>query len=516
MKKSLQPTKLLAALISLFVMLTLAAPASAFIIHGGASAQLPPTARNIASAARAPGFNGTDPSLGTVTNQNGRAAFVNESGESISNVAVIYSGWYTDGTNEIDNPNDYTVYASVEYPAGTYTQVRWASATSYNVLPGENKISDYINLTEPIPAGQRFWVRTFVVVDSGEIWPLTSNLWNSEAGELGTGLVDKTMSGTISGSSVVLRPSAILATTNARLSVAAIGNSIVAGAGDGNFDNYGNIGGFARSCSNLCPMLNIAVSGTQARYQVGNISRRIDLMQKAGITHVITDWGGNDLAASRTKDQILADELSLATSFTNAGMRAIQTTITPSTQSTDGWQTVASQTITRVGYTGGTGSVRAALNTDLRTKPAPLYDVIDLANAMDTSEGSGIWGVGSTFSPYLGPVDNWVVGSGSTSTVITSNANRATDYYRFGGAIVFTSGALTGQRQLVSANTSGGTFTVSSAFTGAPSPGDTFTAYPRYVAPTGDGIHPNVTSSSLNYGGHIIILNVLRNKWLTY
>lgn len=486
--------------------------AGAFFLRGGSGVSVVQVARNFTSATRSPGYNGSAISNGTNTNQNGRAAFVNESGQSCSTAALIYSGWYTNTTNETDNANPYTVTASIEYPAGTLTQVLWSGVSSKSITAGSNIVSDYATVS--IPSGAQFWVRTYVSVTAGQTWPTSGSVTGTELGEVGVGLSDKTMGGTITGTSAVLRPSAVISPcASGKTSLAVLGDSIAAGAGDGNYDSNGNTGGFNRAATGLSPVMSIAVTGTTVQNQVisGKMNRRIDLLQKAGVTHALTDWSVNDVG-SRTAAQIQTDQLNLWNQLSTAGLKVVQTTLTPESTSADAWQTTTNQT-PKANFSGS-GSVRGLVNANIRTLPAPLYDYVEVANATETAQDSGIWGVGSTFNSHYSPVDSWTVGSGSTTTSVTSNSTRGTNYYSFGGAIVFTSGALNGTRVTVSSNTSGGTFTPSSTLASAPSSGDTFLAYPLSVAPTNDGTHPNVTGTNL--GGHYLLKDVVAAKIPTW
>ncbi len=465
--------------------------------------------RNVVSAARGPGFALAGISNGTNTTQNGRSSFFNESGKALSSLALMYSGWYTDGTNEADMPNAYTVSASVEYPSGTFTQVTWGGATSKSVAAGTNETSDMIAVA--IPVNAQFWVRGFVTVTAGQKWPISGSSLSAalgELGEVGVGLSDKTMSGTISGSSGALRPSAIVAPYVAgmkKVSLAVLGDSLAAGSGDGNFDARGNTGGYSRGATGRCPVMTIAVGGTRMQNQVlsGKMDRRMDLLRKAGVTHVLTNWSVNDVSSSRTQAQMQADMLTFWQWMQGLGIKPVQTTLTPKTASTDSWQSLANQTIDSF-FTGGSSSIRSLVNANTRGLPAPLFDYVEIANVTESTIDSGKWGCGSGFSTHLGVVDSWTVGAGSTTTSVTSNSTKATNYYQFGGALVFTSGALSGTRATVSSNTSGGTFTVPT-MASAPASGDTFQAFPSTYGPTNDGTHPNVTSTGSFLGGHYIM-----------
>lgn len=464
-----------------------------------------PVTRHIASNGRGPGAGSGSVSNGTNTTSNMRSSQFNESGVALTNLALIYAGWYTDTTNETDLPNAYTVSASIEYPAGTYTQVTWAGATSTSITAGQNIVSDFVTVN--IPANTQFWVRSFVSVTAGQVWHKSHVLDTArgEACEEGVGLSDKTMSGTITGATQGFRPSAMISKGMGfrKVSLGVIGDSITFGSGDGAFDARSNTSWIGRAASSNCPIINCSVSGTQLGNQVaaGKLSRRLDLFAKAGITHVIIDWGANDVA-SVGLGTLQTNASHVIGQVNAAGMKAVYTTITPKTTSTDKYYTTANQT-PATGYTGGASSVRSQFNDWLRGLPSSLYACIENADILETARDSCIWKAGNTQTGYLAAnTDSWTVGEGSTTTVFTSNSTQPANYYNF-GSVLFTSGALNGTFVTsVTSQTAGGSFTVPT-LASAPASGDTFKAYPFSAASTTDGLHPNV--SSLSYGGHIIL-----------
>jgi len=466
--------------------------------------------RNIASNTRAPGANGGAASNGVDTTANSRTSQVNESGKALTNLALVYSGWRTRASapSETDLPNDYTVTASIEYPSGTFTQVTWSGTTSKVITAGSNIVSDYMAVA--IPAGARFWVRSFVSVTAGGVWPTSGTMHSGSPGlelyQTGTGLSDMTMGGTIVGTSQGFRASGFLSrgTGFKKVSLGVFGDSIASGSGDGVYDTNSNTSWIGRAASGNCPILTTAIVGVTLADNVLNLTRRLDLFQKCGITHVLCAWGANDVAV-RTAPQIQADLTTLYNAIIAAGMKPVQTTTTPKSTTADFWYTEAGQTAA-AGYTGGEASVRGVVNNWVRALNAGLYDYIETADNVETARSSSIWKAGNTQTTYLAPnTDVWTVGVGATTTSVPSNSTAAADYYRF-GRIKFLTGALAGTMSgQVSGQTVGGTFTVP-ALASAPTAGDTFSAYPQFCNATNDGLHPNVSSSV--FGGHIIMKEV--------
>lgn len=462
--------------------------------------------RNVASAMRAPGQGTGGISNGTDTTTNYRSGHFNETGQTVTSLALIYCGWYVENAispnngAEGDLPNSYTITASIEYPVGTFNQVTWSSATSKVIAPGDTTVSDTIQLSTPIPPNTQFFIRGFTVVSSGGKWPTGYTLSSADSGESGIGLTDKTLGGTISGSYSGNRPNAAVGIVPyaKKLCLAGLGDSIMTGSGDGGFDSHGNTAWLGRAATGICPFQAISVVGVGLAAQAvsGKMNRRLALLRKSGITDAVLAWGINDAG---TAAQLLANALNVASQVSALGIRVWYTTLTAQASDTiDKWYTTINQV-------PGSNLVRNGQFSDsLRLIPWPLTGIIENADASMTARNSGIWKAGNSQTAFLtANTDAWVVGGSPTTTSIPSNANKSADYYRF-GSVYFTTGALTGQIQNVSGQTSGGTFTVN-AFPSAPAPGDLFNAYPITCSSTGDGLHPNNQGSG--FGGHFILKN---------
>jgi hypothetical protein len=450
--------------------------------------------RNIASGMRLPGFGGAGVSNGTNTTQNYRSYHFNDCGVAITNGAIMFSGWYTNLTNEQNMPNNYVVTAAIEYPVGVFTKITWGGQTSCTVTPGANIVSDYVPIY--IPPDTAFYLRNFITVPSGDVWPLSGGtLLSEDSCAVGVGLSDMTMGGTITGSYDGLRPSAFLSATRGarRISAAGVGDSIMQGSGDVGFDSHGNIAWLGRACSGNSPYIMAAVGGTtaSASAEAGAFASRVQAFQMAGVTHVFCGYGVNDLSEGSTPAELEADILILANQVVAANMKYIHTTLTPQASSTQKWYNESSQTIE------GTSTYKIEVNEWIRTCPAPLFTYVENAFCVESSPNSTLWGTNpGQNTPYLAPYDLWTVGAGATATSVPSNSTRpssGTSYY-LGGSVLFMTGALAGTFAGISSySLTGGTFTFAgSVLPEAPSAGDTFVAYPTTSAPTGDGTHPSV------------------------
>lgn len=471
--------------------------------------------RNIASACRAPGF-GTGSALtnGTVTEQNCRSQHYNECGGTVRLAQIQWSNWFTNATSEQDANNAITIEGSLEYPVGVYNRITFDNGNTQKVVAnGVNILSDTIPLLQWIPKDVPFWVWTWVIVPSGSKWP-TLGMSSGDTGESGIGLGSKVMTGGITGSATnLLRPSSInsCGVGFRKCSPGFFGDSIAAGSIDTGFGTRGGIGFIGRSCSGTVPSVVAAVGGTTIHASVGagKFTRRLDMFQKAGCTHVITNHGVNDLGIPNTAAQLIADHVTISNLVVATGMKYVLCTITPQSSSTQNWNNLASQT-------AASTTVQKGLFNDAArngTISPNIYFVIDNAKMTESAVNSNLWGCNTTpnsdFSPYLGPVDTWTITGTPTVNSFTTNSNRpsaGTSWY-LGGRVLFTSGVNAGLYVGISSYTaSGGTFNFTTALPNAPSAGDTIIAYPVSVPGPGDGLHPTVNGQpggSGSYGGHI-------------
>jgi hypothetical protein len=141
--------------------------------------------------------------------------------------------------------------------------------------------------------------------------------------------------------------------------------------------------------------------------------------------HALSCFGRNDIAV-RTSAQIMGDFVTIWRMFNRRGPKVWQTTVTPRTNSTDGWATVGNQTIASaseetkrlaindwlrdgapvvagaVAAVGTSGASRAAVYSAAGTlvTPAsgpsgnPLAGVFDICDVVETARNSGIWKAG--------------------------------------------------------------------------------------------------------------------------
>ena len=196
--------------------------------------------------------------------------------------------------------------ASIEYPSGTFTQLKFNGSVTGVPNTVSQIFSDYVAVN--IPAGAQFWVRTWINGVSVVRYVTFRNLFLGEASTVSTtALTDQTMSGTVAddGGGNSAPPVGILGYTS-NPSVTILGDSIAVGIGDtedtsNTATGYnGKVGMFARSLGST-PFNNCAVGGSTVQSNANFIP-----MVNKGST-VLIHIGTNDLIIPRTAAQVTSD-----------------------------------------------------------------------------------------------------------------------------------------------------------------------------------------------------------------
>lgn len=306
--------------------------------------------------------------------------------DDITSLQIVLANWFvawasspSDGS-EANAGAEATLTASIEYPAGTFTQVRWGGATSYAQPDGETTVSDAVTLA--IPRGAQFWVRVFRICSAGILYTsfgVASQVDGMEYG--GAEITDKTTSGTVaSGAGNGFYPCAIIAQTR-RPSVIAYGDSITLGVQDAVNDGSADLGQFTRSLGPSFAYINAGIGGDRAQTFASGHAKRSPLAAYA--SHIICGFGRNDIAIGRTGAQVLADLQTIYALF--PGKPVFQSTTVPWTTSSDSWATVTNQTA------DASEAQRLILNRAIRAVPPGLAGYFDVANALESSPDSGRW-----------------------------------------------------------------------------------------------------------------------------
>jgi len=325
-------------------------------------------------------------SAGTIT---GSEARVDHRGGNVAmtGIEIDYTNSYVASGLETSGPTPVTVRAAIEYPSGTFTPAYSRDgARDVVVAPGDTvTLRAFVN----IPAGQVFFSRTFATIPSnaGRLPTYGPMLATGTYGVTSATPSDHTTSasGEPTGVGNAFTPSAIRAIglDGKVLALAGVGDSIMAGIGDANQMR----GWMGMSCDNLIPLQRVAYPGDKASNfaTLAGRARRQGLI--VGSNVMICGYGNNDVYTGRTLAQI-QDDLKVIWAFgRQLGMKVVQTTITPKSNSTDSWATVANQTVP----SASVEAIRVQLNTWIRTTPSGIVNYVDMADAVESGRNSGLW-----------------------------------------------------------------------------------------------------------------------------
>jgi hypothetical protein len=278
-----------------------------------------------------------------------------------------------------------TVTASIEYPAATFTQVKFSGSASGTVPDNSTLLSDFVNVA--IPRNAQFWVRMYMVNANGFLVCGTGQEASEANGEFcNTFDGDKTMSGTVSSqfAGYTFAPLAILGMTR-RPSVLGIGPSTMAGDKDTQ-DATGDIGTLMRSIGPNYGYTNISVAGDSfAKFIVGH-ANRIAIGQY--FTHVFFEMKNDDISGGTAP--VVTKLQTMCGYFPGNVCMALTTT-----PYTSGAWTLADQTDQTVAANFG------AWNTALKALPSPVAAVFDSAAVVATGvRGSQYWNADGTVAKW--------------------------------------------------------------------------------------------------------------------
>lgn len=279
--------------------------------------------------------------------------------------------------------------ASVEYPAGVFTQVLFSGSSTGTIPNGGHLVSDLTPIS--IPEGAYFYTRWWRNSSAGIVFASTSSpgsvvdTANGEAMAFGVTSADLTMGGTVtSGGNYMAPPLAVLGITT-KESVVMFGDS----RADGVFDFYSAAGAqqtlraYSRGFGQIFGHSVYATSGnTLVDWLTGNTNQ----VAMAGYaTRIINELMINDLINGRSPAQIIADIQTMRALF--PGKPFYVTTMSPWASSTDSWATLANQT------SAFFNANRVSLNTSIRAGIATVTGNFDIAGVSESSLNSGKWTV---------------------------------------------------------------------------------------------------------------------------
>jgi hypothetical protein len=278
----------------------------------------------------------------------------------VSALKVCVPNYYVNstvsGVETTPGGNITTAHIVVEYPRGTFVDLTWNGATNGVVTALTNGCTDLTSLGFTIPAYAKFRINYFLDWSGGagkavySSWSNACDRGNGDEFAIGTAVGDNSKNDTVLGTSPAncWFPGAVIAYSD-RAVWWLIPDSIGAGVNDMMSDPSGGRGILGRAAAYLSPQLNFGVPGDRAQwYATGsNAALRNQLAATAGATSALLELGVNDFyAGSRTADNVITDRAAVRTLATTAipGIKVYDTTITPETTSTDGWNTTVNQT----------------------------------------------------------------------------------------------------------------------------------------------------------------------------
>lgn len=320
--------------------------------------------------------------------------------ENIFAIKIGLPNWYMKTTpnpnTETDTTGVATITASVEYPVGVFTQLKFSGVPTGTIPAGGTTYTDIANVW--IPAGAEFFIRTWgdnqvsgIVYTGAQSPNPQQDNPNGERFRFGASVTDQTMGGTITttDSINIYLPVAILGYT-ARPSFLIIGDSKAQGATNTGSDFSGtdtssNVGEIERSIGPAFAYINVASASDRLQWQAAGFTKRLALAQFC--SHCVIQSGFNDVNSdSRTPAQ-MATDLQTLSALLPIPMKKYVTTMESASTSTDRFITLVNQT------TIANDANRTLVNIARRLIPAGFAGCFDVSTVNESSAGSGKWTV---------------------------------------------------------------------------------------------------------------------------
>lgn len=312
--------------------------------------------------------------------------------QACRDVRLVFTNFVAGGAAaEGLGPNAITVEAAIETisPTVAFATVTFNGANTVLIQPGAIVVSD------PIPfdfdANATAWIRTGVTVSVGESWPRTSFFAISGDAQIestnvasqiqSTGVLTNGASGSTATAGYI--PTAIIGIPEKPFpSIGLLGDSIMAGTvGDSSSTTTGARGLFMRGLflndGSVLPYTVLARASERAEWNVGVSGyRRRQMLNYC--THVVCNYGTNDIAAGTSLANIQSYLTSIWSSIKRRNIQVYQSLILPRiTSTTDSYATAAGQKVS-VGF--GRGETRDQLNDWIRqqAKDGVIDGIVDV------------------------------------------------------------------------------------------------------------------------------------------
>jgi lysophospholipase L1-like esterase len=302
--------------------------------------------------------------------------------ENILAIQLVFMNWAVGvklSQAETASGGVMTATASIEYPAGVFTQVKFGGSATGTAASGANLVSDMTPLNRQIPRGATFWIRDFR--SNSVAMPICDNSTTIDGppqyvagGDATvTNGTDQTMGGTVAddGTTTQTWPSLVLAATS-QATILVVGDSRQVVEVPSVGDASGLAGQAIRALGATFACIRLGVPGDRlAQFIAGSVKRRA-LAALASPTHVVNMYGINDLAfGGVTAATLVASHQTAREMF--ADKPYYGATVSPRSTSTDGWATVGNQAA------GGESGSGEAFNTLARATPADWTGFVDPA-----------------------------------------------------------------------------------------------------------------------------------------
>lgn len=276
-------------------------------------------------------------------------------------------------TQETPWTNTQTVKAAVQRADGTIYLVYFSGSRTGTINPGQTLESDLVGIQ--LNLGETIFLRIYSASAGAAFF--TNRTSNILGGEWAVAGVDNADSGEYGASSgYCMLPLVVTGTTNdqADNGVVVLGDSIASGGND-----FGYLSGFlSRAIGTIHPVINMAVAGELCQSWLTNQRlRRLGLIARANAEYAILSWT-NDAYAARTLAQFQVDLIAAVSELRAMGLNVCVCTLTPRTTSTDGWRTLANQTLQ------ANNATRVSYNNWLRTQQGNgIFAVLDIAASVE-------------------------------------------------------------------------------------------------------------------------------------
>jgi hypothetical protein len=399
--------------------------ANNFQVFANGSVSAGSTVLNFSSTAL--GANGI--SVGQVVSSVGGGIAANTYVAAVANSFAAGSGNAPTGT-VVTLSNPTTAATAAGQPmnfSGSFVPAKFGGRRQFTIEPAHDVVTSDPVAVQLSP-GNAFFVRSFAAMSGPGLqlmdYPGTTSRLTGEFDSRNTTPADQTMvPATLSNTGGgYWCPVAVLALVNLPAgqpvpgAVLILGDSIAAGTGD-NADALGLQGYIQRSLEGNIGFIAAARGSSTAVSVSVHGDGQYALSVDAGITDVLLEDGRNDLLSFNVTDvQLESTILQVAARYVSAGKRVWCFSVPPTTQSNDGWATLANQSWTV-----------AVANTGASTTGAGAT-LVTMASVSNIVVGQAVSGAGVA----AGTVVNALAGSVLTLSVPLAAALPGTTKLSFG------------------------------------------------------------------------------------